>query len=308
MVLGEILGQERAVAALRAALRAGRPAPAYLFLGPEGTGRGATALALASALLCEGRGEGCGRCGACRRVEAGAHPDVHRLEPDPEGTDLAIKVDQVREASRLLHLKAFEGGAKILLVDPAERMTRDAANAFLKTLEDPPEGAHAVLLARSRGAVPPTVASRCQAVLFGPLPREAIERILEERLGIPSETARSLAPWCGGSVAQARSLDPAAIERIRDLKGRIRTLDSSDARGVLAIAAEIAPRHGAHPERTLEGIIEALRKDLVASAGSPGTDALVALLEGGLRARRNLLGHANALLTLEAWLGGSARE
>ena len=171
MALEAIEGQPRAVALLRRALEGGRVAHAYAFVGPAGSGRTATALAFAQALLCE-TGRACGQCRGCRLAVAGKHPDLHVVVPTPPESNpkggRAIRIGAVRVLEREAALRPVMARQKIFVLDDADRMTGESPQAILKTLEEPP--AHTVLiliLARTR-AVPATVISRCQLVRFAP--------------------------------------------------------------------------------------------------------------------------------------------
>lgn len=167
--LEAIEGQPRAVALLRRALETGRVAHAYAFVGPAGSGRTTTALALAQALLCE-TGVACGRCRGCRLTAERKHPDLHVVVPTPPETNpkgaRAIRIGAVRELEHEAALRPVMARHKVFILDDADRMTGESPQAILKTLEEPP--AHTVLiliLTRTR-AVPATVISRCQLVRF----------------------------------------------------------------------------------------------------------------------------------------------
>ena len=174
MALEAIEGQPRAVGLLRRALESERVAHAYAFVGPAGSGRTATALAFAQALLCETplreTGLACGRCRGCRLSAAGKHPDLHVIVPTPPESNpkgaRAIRIGAVRELEHEAALRPVMARHKVFVLDDADRMTGESPQAILKTLEEPP--AHTVLmliLARVR-AVPATVISRCQLVRF----------------------------------------------------------------------------------------------------------------------------------------------
>jgi DNA polymerase-3 subunit delta' len=181
MALEAIEGQPRAVSLLRRALESGRVAHAYAFVGPAGSGRTATALAFAQALLCETplrepplreTNVACGQCRGCRLGAAGKHPDLHVIVPTPPESNpkgaRAIRIGAVRALEREAALRPVMARQKIFVLDDADRMTGESPQAILKTLEEPP--AHTVLiliLARTR-AVPATVISRCQLVRFAP--------------------------------------------------------------------------------------------------------------------------------------------
>jgi len=201
MGFGEVKDQQAAVAALTRALAAGKVPHAYLFEGPAGVGKLLTARALATALNCEAGGaDGCGACESCRKIAAAVHPDVRWLTI-PEGKR-RIPIEAVREAERWIAVRPHEGRAKVLIVEPAEQMSEQAANALLKTLEEPRPGSFLVLVTARASALLPTVRSRCQRVRFGPLERETVEGILVERGAAPEEAAL-VAALSEGSVERA---------------------------------------------------------------------------------------------------------
>lgn len=152
---------------LRAARSQGRLAHALLLGGPAGTGRGHFARMLAASLLCpapDTDGIACGACASCRQFAAGSHADLFHVVPPEAGK--AIGVDRIRGLIDSLHLTAG-GDHKVGLIDPADALTRSAANSLLKTLEEPPDGAYLLLVSARSGSLPATIRSRCQRVPFG---------------------------------------------------------------------------------------------------------------------------------------------
>src|SRR5881398_2683510 len=175
VALDAIRDQPRAVALLRRALETDRVAHAYAFVGPAGAGRMTTALAFAHALLCPRAG--CGACRACRLATLRQHPDLHVLVPTPPETNpkgaRAIRIDAIRELERQAALRPAMARRKLFVLDEAERMTGEAPQAFLKTLEEPPVGTVLILVLPRARALPATVISRCQVVRFEPRGGEA---------------------------------------------------------------------------------------------------------------------------------------
>ncbi len=205
MPLRDIEGQAHALEALRRALDAGRLHHACLFAGPDGVGKRLTAIALAQALLCEAPQalDGCGTCSPCKRVLAGAHPDLHQISRalKPDGTPTAsIRIAQVRELQQDLGKKAFEGGRRVVIIDEPERMNPATANALLKTLEEPGEGTHFVLVTAAPHKLLPTIVSRCQRVRFVPLERGIVARHLARLGEVEPEVAQLLAGLAEGSI------------------------------------------------------------------------------------------------------------
>jgi len=196
-----IIGHREAIGFLKAAYESGRLAHAYLFVGPAGVGKAKTARAFAQLLLCE-RPKGhaaCNACGSCRKVVAGRHPDLKILEPDTE----FIKIEAIREAGRFVGLKPFEGRCKVLILDSAHAMNEEAANALLKTLEEPAPATTLILIAEDIRRLPGTVVSRCQRVVFGALAPEDLATLLVERLGVERRAATELSRLCEGSAGEA---------------------------------------------------------------------------------------------------------
>lgn len=175
------------------AMQTGERLPhALLLRGPEGVGKRRFAHHLLTALLCERdafHNDPCGVCRGCRLVAAETHPDLHALVPLEGKTQIGI--DQVRGLIGRVGLTSQYGGRKAVLVAPAERMTRAAANTLLKTLEEPPGDAVFVLVTHRAGALPATIRSRCQIVDF-PAP--------------PADAARS---WLGAELETEEAADTA---------------------------------------------------------------------------------------------------
>ncbi|HKE18710.1 MAG TPA: AAA family ATPase [Kofleriaceae bacterium] len=172
VTLGQIRGQARAVDQLRRAIAQGRVPHAYLFTGPPGSGKATAALALAAAMNCErAPGEGCGECEACDRIGRGIHPDVVTLER--QGASHTVPIETIRkQVIPVLGLAPHEALARFFLIEEATALLDPAANALLKTLEEPPARTHFVLCTSSIHELLPTIRSRCQRVIFQPLAAE----------------------------------------------------------------------------------------------------------------------------------------
>jgi DNA polymerase-3 subunit delta' len=193
----EIYGQDRAVGFLIETLIKGEVPHALIFTGPRGVGKYSTALLFAAALFCPaGRPDA---CPSCHKVARGVHPDLHLVEA--EGTQILI--DQIRELEGDLSIKPKESARKVVIIDEAETMNQDAANAFLKTLEEPPPETYIILVVESREALLPTVASRCHEVRFSAMGKKDIEDFLVEREGLQREEAEKIARLSGGIFGRA---------------------------------------------------------------------------------------------------------
>ncbi len=193
----EIHGQDKAVGFLAEALKRGEVPHALVFTGPRGVGKYSTALLFAAALLCpHGQPDA---CASCLKVARGVHPDLHVVEA--EGNQILI--DQVRELESELNIKAKESRRKVAIIDEAGAMNQQAANAFLKTLEEPPPETFIILVAESREALLETVASRCHEVRFSALGKRDIETFLKEKEGVDAVEAERLARLSGGIFGRA---------------------------------------------------------------------------------------------------------
>jgi len=190
---------ERGAAArsLCEAFLAGAPSHATLVTGPPGIGKRTLANLCCQSLFCTGAWKPCGECPACRRYLAGSHPDAHRI---PEKK--SVGVDEVRALTLALQSAAYEGGYKTVLIECAGRMTVQAQNSLLKTLEEPPPRTVFLLTTADIGEVLPTIQSRCGIVRMPPMARERVEAILVAR-GIEAGRAAWLAAHTHGSIGQA---------------------------------------------------------------------------------------------------------
>jgi DNA polymerase III subunit delta' len=173
---------------------------AYLFTGPPGAGKSEAALAFAAGLACsEG---GCGVCSTCRRVLQGLHPDVEVVVP--EGN--LIRKQEITEINLHAAYRPYEARAKVYVFLEADSFNAEAANAFLKTLEEPPGHVHFILVTDRHERLLPTIASRCQPVSFSLVPAGAIAADLMSRFEIPAAEAALLARVAGGNLSYAREL------------------------------------------------------------------------------------------------------
>jgi DNA polymerase-3 subunit delta' len=182
MAFSDIKGQDKAIEILKGIMIRGRLAHAYLFTGDKGVGKYLTAKTFAKALNCMYEGtysqfDSCGLCSSCIKIEKGIHPDVFELQPEKG----QIKVDMIRKLEDDFSLKAFEGKWKIALIDDAETLNPYAGNAFLKTLEEPPQMSLMILITSRPDILLPTIRSRCQNIHFTPLRSCDMEALLKEK-------------------------------------------------------------------------------------------------------------------------------
>jgi DNA polymerase-3 subunit delta' len=213
MAFKDIYGHEKPIRILQQAMSSNRIAHAYLFYGMEGIGKRSTALVFAKALNCqESRGEACGHCSSCLKADHGNHPDLRIIEPAGQ----SIRVQEIRDIQHQMAFRPFEGGWRTFILVDAEKMNSIAANALLKTLEEPTPLNIIILVSSRPYRFLLTVLSRCQPLRFNPLTRETVELYLQERLSVPNDTARLLAASSGGSIGRAMEMNDADYLSLRN--------------------------------------------------------------------------------------------
>ena len=219
-------GHPAATAAVAGMIR-GRAPHAVLFVGPAGVGKTTLADDLAAGLLCTVEdlvARPCGACRACRLVASGGHPDVHRIGPDGAGRQVVIggpgaKVRGIRDLIGELALLPVEGGARIAIVESAQRMNEDAQTALLKTLEEPSAGVTLILCADAEEPLLPTIRSRCARIRLGPVGTRVVEAILGDHGVADQPLAARVARIAAGrpGVAVAWAADPDALRTREEL-------------------------------------------------------------------------------------------
>lgn len=261
-VLRSVPGQPDAIEFLVRAART--PGHAYLFAGPEGSGKQQAARAFTASLLCADGG--CGACRDCRLALEDRHPNVVLVEP--EGRDIRVGENADEDGTaRWMVARAFltapEPGRKLLRIEQVDRMTEEAADVVLKALEEPPADTIFVLSSARPDEIPETVRSRCQTVQFRPLPEPFVaEALIEE--GITQDAARLAARIAGGNLGRARRLanDPegfafrdAALEALADAaRGSAGALDAAER--LLSGASEYRARVAKRLETELEPFLD----------------------------------------------------
>ncbi len=234
-----IFGQPKVREFFRATISSGRVTHAYLFTGPAGSNKTAAAYAFAQAIICEKHG--CKECDDCKRIERKHHPDVRFYAP--EGVH-GYLVDQIRDIVADSMLAPIRAKRKVYILDRVDLLGTQAANAFLKTLEEPPEGVIFILLGRTREAVLPTIVSRCQVVPFRHIPATQAAGIVSQNTGVSLEYARIAIEACDGSITNAFSF--ARSSERKEFRRRVieilEGLEYADSRDVLDFAVEILER------------------------------------------------------------------
>lgn len=222
-----LINQEQPIRTLTALLRNGTLPHALLFTGTEGVGKQAAAVALAMACNCQrelpefkaehrsgqapvnSSGEfnlltmdACGVCKSCRKIAAGNHPDIIRIQP----IGPFIKIGQIRALLQTLAMKPYEAITRVAILSEAQAMNAAASNALLKILEEPPSRSMLVLTATQKSDLLPTIVSRCQHVGFNPIPDEKIAAWLKNKHGLEQQAADILAVMANGSFSRAQMM------------------------------------------------------------------------------------------------------
>ena len=277
MLFSRIVGQSKAKKFLRQVMSREKMPHAYLFTGIAGIGKTMTAMALCMALNCRNSSgvEGCGRCPACKQLLSGNSPDFYSLVPDGQN----VKIEQIRELNRQLAFAPVDR-FRVSVIRNAETMTGEAANAFLKTLEEPPSGNILILNTTEPIDLLPTIVSRCQRLSFQPIPVEEVCRWLVETKGLPESEAGIIAHISQGSPGLAlEMLETDFRERRREWISHLLALHDMTRADAVSLAFDMASgaksRKGGSGDRENSLLIlmeiwkTCYRDVLVISTGSP---------------------------------------
>ena len=245
----DLVGNDQTADYLRAALRSAALPQSLLLTGPRQVGKRALALALAQAANCGEPEPPCGVCRACRLSSAGAYPDLQLVELR-EGRQ-RIGIQEIQELQGELARRPSEGRYRLALIVDAERLSPEAENCLLKTLEEPPPNAILVLTAEEAEALLPTTVSRCRRLRLRPVPAARIEQHLHDRLGQPPERARLLAALAEGRPgwAIAAAADPAYLEAHQAALERLARVLDSTRLGRLEVSRALAERWSSRSEQ-----------------------------------------------------------
>lgn len=201
----DIYGQEQIKEHLQNALSTGKVSHAYILNGEKSSGKEFIAKVFAMALQCEEDGkEPCQKCHSCRQALSGNHPDIIRVIHEKPNT---ISVDDIRtQVNGDVAIKPYSGKYKVYILSEAEKMTAQAQNALLKTLEEPPEYAVIMLLTSNVNALLPTIVSRCVTLDMKPVPDEVVRRFLCGHMQVPDYKAEVCVAFARGNIGKAKAL------------------------------------------------------------------------------------------------------
>ncbi|HVS35702.1 MAG TPA: DNA polymerase III subunit delta' [Gemmataceae bacterium] len=331
-----VCGHEVHIEGFRRAVRRGRLAHAYLFVGPPGIGKRLFAVELAKALLCDGRRqegmlEACDVCSSCVQIDAGTHPDFLTAGRPAEKAEFPIEL--MRELCQHFSLKSARGRGKVVVIDDADDLNEESANCFLKTLEEPPPGSVLILVGTGADRQRPTIVSRCQVVRFRPLPLDDVAAVLQAS-GVDDLALRErVARLSSGSPGQALTLADADLWRFRDTLLHALTGLRLDPVGLsktwvefVQAAGKEAVHHRRRARLTIRLLIDFLRAALsFAATGQGGSgeqdrpllegttqradaDGVTALLERCLEADYQIERNVSVALVLEALVDALAQQ
>jgi DNA polymerase-3 subunit delta' len=339
-----IRGHEALVRSFTHVIRRGRLAHAYLFTGPPGIGKRLFARELAKVLLCEhpdaGKKEvleGCDQCPACIQIDANTHPDFSYVERPEDKNEFPVEL--MREVREWFSLKSARGKGKVVVLNDAEDFNEESANAFLKTLEEPPPGSVLVLITCNLDRQLPTIISRCQVIRFAPLPLPQVEEMLralkneDGQPAVPSAMVPRLVRLSGGSPGIALALaDPALWEFRRLLlagltRPPVKSVELAKAWMEFAEGAgKEGPAQRKRSRLVLQLLIDFLSDVLALQAGQPprrteeedrpllqamvgltSTERTVELLERCMETDRQIARYVPLVLCLEALLDALAQ-
>ena len=240
-----VIGNQAAIALLSGAINQNRVSHAYLFTGPNRVGKRAMAVDFARALNCNAQDAvetgwaelspevPCGACSSCDRIARSSHPDVQVVTSSTQSSKDAdaragrrrvmIGIDLITDLQSDAMLKPYEGRVKVFIIDEAHRMSPEASNALLKTLEEPPDNVHIFLTSPSAELLPETIASRCHLVRLRSVPADVIEEGLVDRFDIKHDEARALSKLSMGAPGWAIAAlnDPSLLDARMQTASRI---------------------------------------------------------------------------------------
>ena len=311
------VGHSSPVRLLAHSIQEDRLAHAYLVTGPPHVGKTTLALDLAAAVNCDGASPPCGDCPQCLHVWGSRHADIQLLGVAEEEGHKTIGIDAIRDAVHQAHLNPFEGQSRVIIIESAEHLSDEAANALLKLLEEPPPHLLLLLLTAIPDLILPTIHSRCQRIDLRPLSTEQVTEALMTRWEVPNEDAFALANLSNGCIGWAAEawVDSSILEtRDRRLDRLIATV-SAGMEERFAYAAEIAgllPQQRTAVRETLDLWAKWWRDLLITKTSTdedvdtealitePTTGALLAAVAQILRTQELLNMNINPRLAMEA--------
>lgn len=242
----DIIGQEQIKKHLQESIKQGNLSHAYIINGETGSGRRLLASALTKTLLCENRteeGDACGKCKSCLQADSNNHPDIRFITHEKA----SIGIDDIRE--QLINditIKPYSSEHKVYIIPDANKMTEQAQNALLKTIEEPPEYATILLLTENSENLLQTISSRCITLNTQPLTQEEITQYLIQNLQMEPEQAKIAAGFCQGNVGKA--IHFASSDDFQEMKEDtlrlLKRIDTMDVSDIMSIIKNLSQQKG----------------------------------------------------------------
>ena len=238
----DIIGQESIKKHLQTAIKTGNLSHAYIINGEYGSGRQTIASALAKTIQCQSKTDdtdACGVCTSCKQAESHNHPDIKYITHDKT----SISVNDIREQlNNDISIKPYSSEYKIYIIPDANKMTEQAQNALLKTIEEPPVYAIIILLTENCDSLLPTIRSRCVTLTMNPIEKDKICTYLENKFQLEPEQAQIAANYCQGNIGKANRFASSSdfIEMKNQVLKLLKNLDSMDIASIIDTIKEFS--------------------------------------------------------------------
>ena len=238
----DIIGQESIKKHLQTAIKTGNLSHAYIINGEYGSGRQTIASALAKTIQCQSKTDdtdACGVCTSCKQAESHNHPDIKYITHDKT----SISVNDIREQlNNDISIKPYSSEYKIYIIPDANKMTEQAQNALLKTIEEPPVYAIIILLTENCDSLLPTIRSRCVTLTMNPIEKDKICTYLENKFQLEPEQAQIAANYCQGNIGKAIRFSSSSdfIEMKNQVLKLLKNLDSMDIASIIDTIKEFS--------------------------------------------------------------------
>jgi DNA polymerase-3 subunit delta' len=302
----DIIGNTATIKYLKDSIKGDNLSHAYLFCGPENVGKTKIGLGFARLILCEGEDPfTCTECPSCKLFVSGNHPDFHYIDKE------MVSVDEIRELSNTLELKPFRGKSKVALISHAEKLTTQALNSFLKTLEEPTPHTVIILTTENKKNLLETIVSRSRMVNFGLVPDKQIYEFLNSELEVKRSMAEQIVNLAGGRIGHAITLsaDQELTVNIASLASEfLRTYRSQDIHDKITFADKISKEKDSLDFK-LQSLEMAIRGELMQVSSenikNTKTGELVTLLDRLTKSAEMIRKNGNTRLIMEGLLLGS---
>ena len=234
MRFDEIIGNEKTKEELKRSFEEDKVSHSYMFVGIEGIGKQLIAKAFAQMILCTNETEkGCNKCKSCIEFQSQNHPDFLYIEPDGN----SIKIEQIRYLQRKIQEKPIISNKKVYIINDADKMTQEAQNCLLKTLEEPPEYSTIILIGSNENAFLNTIKSRCMKLIFQPIASEEIKQYMEKTYGMNNINENMLEAF-QGSIGKAIALKDKK-EEYENIEKMIEKLDKTDMTELIGLGSAL---------------------------------------------------------------------